>query len=190
VYMHKTVLSAEYMLIHILKRAKDLSRSGVVFPATKPLQYFLQNEIGKDDFISKEEPLQQFALLDDFDIFSAIKMWMGHSDRVLSHLCERLVNRRLFKIEISREQFSETRMAQLRKNVAGKYGLTDEEAAYFVFTDEAINSAYNVHDDNINIRYKDGALQDIALASDQMNINVLSKPVVKYFLCYPKDIKS
>jgi len=189
VYLHKAVLSAEYMLIHILQRAKELSKNNVELPATPALLYFLKNEVSKSDFLDSSYSLQQFSQLDDFDIYSAIKMWAGHSDKVLADLCTRLINRKLFKIEISKERFEQSKIDKLKQSVASKLGLSIDEAGYFVFTDEARNSAYNAGNDHINIVFKDGSIQDIAIASDQMNINVLSNPVVKYFLCYPKEIK-
>jgi HD superfamily phosphohydrolase len=188
VYMHKTVLSAEYMLVNILKRAKELSGRGEVLPGTEPLQFFLKNDVHRHDFLDDDTALRQFALLDDFDIMSAVKMWTGHRDKVLSSLCNRLINRRLLKVEISKEPFSEAKITELKKAVAREYRISEADTDYFVFTGEAVNSAYNADNDNINIYYKDGSIQDIALASDQMNINVLSKPVVKYFLCYPKEM--
>lgn len=188
VYMHKTVLSAEYLLIHILKRAKELSKKGIILPATEPLQYFLQHDVTKDMFINSTRPLDMFARLDDIDIFSAVKMWRSHTDKVLAQLCERLIHRKLLKIEMNKQPFNAAQIELLREKTASVLNLTVEEARYFVFTDEAVNSAYNIHDDNINILFKDGSVVDIAIASDQMNINVLSKPVVKYFLCYPEEI--
>jgi HD superfamily phosphohydrolase len=189
VYLHKAVLSAEYMLIHILHRAKELSKKGVELPATPALSYFLKNEISRKDFTESPLPLQQFSLLDDFDIFSSLKMWAENDDKVLADLCSRLINRKLFKIEISKERFEQSKMDMLKQKVAEHLKLNIDDAAYFVFTDEARNSAYNAGNDHINILFKDGTIKDIALASDQMNINVLSNPVVKYFLCYPKEIK-
>lgn len=190
VYLHKTVLSAEYLLINILKRAKELAAKGIELPASKPLQYFLKNTIDKNTFEQNHEALQQFSLLDDFDLFSAVKMWMNEDDIVLSKLCNMLVNRTLFKIEISNTEISSEKVNMLKIKVANELNISFEEAAYFVFAETAFNSAYNVKDDNINILYKNDTTKDIAIASDQMNINVLSKPVVKYFLCYPKNINA
>jgi uncharacterized protein len=190
VYLHKAVLSAEYMLINILKRAKQLSNSGVNLPATEALQYFLKNNITKDDFHRSEIPLNKFSSLDDYDIFTAIKMWTINDDKILSELSLRLINRRLLKIEIGTQKFTEDKIVRLTKKVAEMFSIKTEDASYFVFTDEAQNRAYNANNDHINILYKDGSVLDIAVASDQMNINVLSNPVVKYFLCYPKELSS
>jgi uncharacterized protein len=189
VYLHKTVLCAEYLLINILKRAKELAAKSVELPASKPLQYFLKNSIDKIAFEQNSEALYQFSLLDDFDLFSAVKMWMNVDDKVLSTLSEMLVNRTLYKIEISNTEFDTAAIDMLKIKVANAYNISFEEAAYFVFAETAFNSAYNAKDDSINILYKDDSTKDIAIASDQMNINVLSKPVVKYFLCYPKNIQ-
>lgn len=190
VYLHKTVLSAEYLLINILKRAKELSVNGVKLPASKALQFFLQNNIDKYTFEQNPEALKQFAQLDDFDMFAAVKMWIQEEDKVLRTLSEMLINRNLYKIEISNAAFSNEKTAMLKIKVANYLNISFEEAGYFVFAETAFNSAYNIKDDNINILYKDDTIKDIAVASDQMNINVLSKPVVKYFLCYPKNINA
>ncbi len=189
VYLHKTVLSAEYLLINILKRAKELAGKGATLPASKPLQYFLKNNIDKTTFEQNSEALHQFSLLDDFDLFSAVKMWMNEDDKVLGTLSEMLVNRTLYKIEMSNAEFDTAGIDMLKIKAANEYNISFEEAAYFVFAETAFNSAYNAKDDSINILYKDDTTKDIAIASDQMNINVLSEPVVKYFLCYPKNIQ-
>jgi HD superfamily phosphohydrolase len=189
VYLHKTVLSAEYLLINILKRAKELAVKGVCISSSKPLQYFLKNTVDKTTFEQNSEALHQFSLLDDFDLFSAVKMWVNEDDKVLSTLSEMLVNRNLYKIEISNAEFSSEKVNMLKIKAANELNISFEEAAYFVFAETAFNSAYNANDNSINILYKDDTTKDIAIASDQMNINVLSNPVVKYFLCYPKNIQ-
>jgi HD superfamily phosphohydrolase len=188
VYLHKTVLSAEYLLINILKRAKELSLKGIKLPASKALQYFLQHTLDKNTFEQNPDALHHFAQLDDFDMFSAVKMWIHEKDNVLRSLCNMLVNRNLYKIEISNTEFESEKVNMLKIKTANHFNISFEEAGYFVFAETAFNSAYNINDDNINILYKDDTIKDIAVASDQMNINVLSKPVIKYFLCYPKNI--
>ncbi|MCD6019057.1 MAG: hypothetical protein K0S53_2178 [Bacteroidetes bacterium] len=187
VYLHKTVLSAEKLLVNILKRAKELSLNGEDLFATPALSLFLKNNFSKKDFINKPELLQQFVLLDDYDIMASVKVWMGHKDPVLSHLCGNLIDRNLYKIELQNKKFSATMENQLLEKVMKKYKLTKKEASYLVFTESVNNSAYNSHF-QIHILQKNGALIDVAKASDQLNIKMLSKKVTKYFICYPKGI--
>jgi len=189
VYLHKTVLVAEQLLVNILKRAKELTERKVRVQASKPLEYFLKNNVTKKLFSESREPLENFALLDDMDVMSAVKAWMNHPDKILSLLCRKLIERRLFKIEMRNEQFSSSKIEWLRKEVKEKYRLQrSEEAEYFVFTSSTSNYAYDPEKSSINILYKDGTLKDVAKASDQLNVSVLSAPVVKYYLCYPKEL--
>lgn len=189
VYLHKTVLSAEKLLVNILKRAKELSLTGIDLFATPALSLFLKNNFSKKDFISKPELLQQFTLLDDYDIMASVKVWANHSDTVLSLLCKNMLDRHLFKIELQNKKFSVDYKAQWQEKVMKKYKLTKKEADYFVFSESVNNSAYNsgVHH-KINILFNNNVLMDVAKASDQLNIKMLSKKVTKYFICYPKGI--
>lgn len=189
VYLHKTVLSAEKLLVNILKRAKELSLSGIDLFATPALSLFLKNNFSKKDFISKSELLQQFTLLDDYDIMASVKVWANHSDAVLSLLCKNMLDRHLFKIELQNKKFSADYKAQWQEKVMKKYKLTKKEADYFVFSESVNNSAYNsgIHH-KINILFNNNVLMDVAKASDQLNIKMLSKKVTKYFICYPKGI--
>ncbi len=186
VYLHKTVLSAEKLLVNILKRAKDLSLQGVELFATPALSLFLRNNFTKKDFIKKPELLAQFILLDDYDIMASVKVWATHQDVVLSTLCQNMLNRKLYKIEIQQKKFSQAYEQSIREKVMRKYKLDKQEVEYFVFSEAVNNSAYNTHS-QIKILQKDGSLIDVAKASDQLNIKMLSKKVVKYFICYPKD---
>lgn len=189
VYLHKTVLSAEKLLVNILKRAKELSLNGEKLFATPALSLFLENNFSKKDFISKPDLLQQFVLLDDYDIMASVKVWMNHKDVVLSLLCKNLINRNLFKIELQNKKFIPSQQNQLLDKVMKKYKITKKEASYFVFTESVNNSAYNSSNKfQINILYKNGDLADVAKASDQLNLKMLSKKVTKYFLCYPKGV--
>jgi HD superfamily phosphohydrolase len=187
VYLHKTVLSAEKLLVNILKRAKELSLNGEDLFATPALSLFLKNNFSKKDFINKPELLQQFVLLDDYDIMASVKVWMTHKDAVLSHLCCNLIDRSLYKIELQNKKFSASEENQLLEKVMKKYKLTKKEASYLVFTESVNNSAYNSHF-QIHILQKNGSLIDVAKASDQLNIKMLSKKVTKYFMCYPKGL--
>jgi hypothetical protein len=185
VYLHKTVTASELMLIKIMQRAKELSTQNVELFASPAFQFFLKNAITKDDFQKNPEVLEQFAQMDDYDILGAVKVWQNHSDKILSFLCKRLINRELFKIELSKEPFSEERIQLEHETVKAKYDLNDEELSYFVYSEKRSNNAYNKKYQKINILMKNGEIIDISQASDNLNISALSQPVAKYCLCYP-----
>ena len=190
VYLHKTVLSAEYMITKVLQRAKQLTfLNQDTPPATPALDFFLKNQINKEDFEKNEQVLHYFSLLDDFDIFTALKLWSDHPDKILSFLSRAIVNRKLFKIELQNEPFETDYLQKVKHSVKKHYQLTDEETDYFCFNDETSNYIYKPGTDRINILFKDGTVKDIAEASDQLNITLLDKPTTKYFLCYPKEVK-
>ena len=188
VYLHKTVLSAEKLLVNVLKRAKELSLAGEDLFATPALSLFLKNNFSKKDFVSKPELLQQFVLLDDYDMMASVKVWMNHKDIVLSTLCKNIIDRNLYKIELQNKNFTPAYKNQIQEKVMKKYQLSKKETEYFVFAESVNNSAYNSSKVQINILYKNGQLIDVAKASDQLNIKMLSKKVTKYFICYPKGI--
>jgi HD superfamily phosphohydrolase len=188
VYLHKTVVSGENMLVNILKRAKELSSQGVELFATPALSVFLKNDYNKKDFITYPGLLETFALLDDYDIFASVKVWMHGPDKILSTLCENLVERKLFKIELRKEKIKPAYKKQLTEQAAKKYRVSKKDASYYVASGVIENSAYKSNIVKINILMNDGKVLDIAEASDQLNINVLSKTVKKYFICYPKNL--
>lgn len=185
VYLHKTVVSAEFMLIHALRRAKQLVKEGNELFASPTLMYFLKNDVRTENFKNDPSVLDKFAALDDYDILGAIKVWQEHPDRVLSMLSTRLVNRDLFKIEISKDPFSPDRIRLEKEMVRNQLDLNDEEIEFFVYTDVLSNNAYNQHKQNINMLMKNGEIIDLSMASDNLNISALANPVEKYFLCYP-----
>lgn len=189
VYLHKTVLSAEKMLTNILRRARELSTQGEELFASPVLHYFLNNTVGKNELLHDPKVLEQFSQLDDFDIYTAIKVWAGAKDAVLSRLCQMLVDRELFGTELENEAFDEEKIEGIITQIAKKYNLSREEASYFLISDSTENHAYHPRSDKINIHYKSGKVLDIATASDQLNITVLHKTVTKYFLCYPKEFR-
>ncbi len=186
VYLHKTVLSAENLLVNILKRAKELAQKKVELFCTPALRTFLYKQYSKKDFKDNPELLDAFALLDDFDIMTSIKVWASHGDKVLSMLCKQLVNRKLFKVEMQNQSFVGTKIRKIKNDIKKLYGLNDTEVNYFVFSGNVANDAYRSDKISINILFKDGTTTDIAKASDQLNIAVLEKTVKKYYLCYPK----
>lgn len=185
VYLHKTVVAAEHMLIHALRRAKELTLQGETLFASPALAFFLQNNVKESDFETNPTVLANFALLDDYDILGAMKIWQFSSDRVLSLLSSGLVNRNLFKIEISKEPYSHDRISLEKEIIKSTYKLNDDELKYFVYTDILSNKAYNQHKQNINLLMKSGEIIDLSKASDNLNISALAQPVEKYFICYP-----
>ena len=188
VYLHKTVLAAEYMAIHLLKRAKYLAMNGGKLFATPALRFFLEHAIKEQDFLDDPHILEKFAQLDDFDIYTSMKVWMDYPDKTLSMLSRALVNRNFFRIELQNDSFSDEKIARIKAAAKKQYSLTDEELPYFVFDESTSNYMYKPGVDKINILFKDGSVKDITEVSDQLNINMLSKPTTKFFLCYPKDL--
>lgn len=188
VYLHKTVLSAENLLIKILCRAKELAERNEKLFSTPFFEKFLYSKIDKSILENDADALECFAQLDDNDIFSSIKVWQNHSDNILSTLCKNLVNRHLYKIEISNNEYPVVSLKALVKQASSDFGITEKEAEYFVFTGAVENKAYTVTNNRINILMKSGELQDVAQASDHYNISTLSETVKKYFLCRPKGL--
>lgn len=186
VYLHKTVLVAENMLVMILKRARELAFTGKQLFTTPALHYFLYKQVSESDFKEGNKALDLFLQLDDSDLFTAIKQWQADSDKVLALLCQSLLNRKLFKIELRNQPFTAAELEAEIKKVQDTLGLTAPEASYFVFTHQVQNNAYKGDSDKINIQFKNGEVKDIADAADNLNISALTMPVTKFFLCYPK----
>ncbi len=184
VYLHKTSLVAEQLLVKILKRAKSLSDNGYNLPASESLSYFLQHHISAQDVTA--DILETFTTLDDYDIVSAMKAWSAHDDFVLSELSKMLLRRDLLKIKLKKNPIPKEKVEEKRASVMKKHNLSMEEATYFVFEGLIENQAYDMKKDTINLITKTGKILDVAKASDQLNIEALSKKVVKYYLCYPK----
>lgn len=183
VYLHKTVLAAEHLLINIVKRARELALAGTELFGTPALLDFLQNDYRPDAFSTDQGLLEKFAALDDFDVMASVKVWSKHSDKVLSILCNGLINRNLYKIEIRKEAFSDIEIQERQHQVASALEIERELAAYFVFARQVENNAYDSEDDKINILFKTGQVLDIAESSDNFNISSLTRPVRKHFLC-------
>jgi len=188
VYLHKTVIAAEQMLIKALARAKELSNRGEKLFASPALEHFLLNRINLETFLLDESHLTWFTRLDDTDIMSAIKSWADHPDLILSKLCGKIIRRELFRTEMSNEPFSESYLEELRERVAEKFGLSAQEVGYFVYDQVVGNSAYDSSTGKICVLDKHGELKDIAEASDLSNIEALTKRVNKYAVTYPKEI--
>ncbi|WP_271405064.1 HD domain-containing protein [Tenacibaculum soleae] len=183
VYLHKTGLVAENILVNVLKRAKELATKGIDLPAGRALKYFLYNPISKDNFTN--DTLKIFSELDDYDVMSAIKEWIHHKDFILSSLSKMIIHRNLLKIEMQDEPFKESYKKTIYKAVLENNTIKKEDLNYFVLSNKIKHQAYNTNKP-IKIYTKKGKLRDIAKASDQLNLKALSKPVVKYYLCYPK----
>ncbi len=186
VYLHKTVLSAESLLVNILKRAKDLAENKVDLFCTPALKTFLYNKYNEKDFKKNPKLLDTFAQLDDYDIMTSIKVWVNHSDNVLSSLCKQLVDRKLFKVELQSQGFKDDKIKSIKKDIKKRFKLEEKEIDYFVLKGIVTNDAYRADKIRINILFKDGSVSDIADASDQLSIDVLAKTVKKHYLCYPK----
>ena len=185
VYLHKTVLSAEFLLMNILKRAKHQAKEDNTLFATEAMKYFLFNDVVAKD-LENDEVLHKFSLLDDYDVFVCIKQWIYSKDKVLAKLSDMLVNRKLLKVRVKNEPFSEEELDFYRKKVKKQMSLSDEELSYFVFQDSMANNAYDPKKDKINVLFKNGQLSDISEASDNFNIQSLSSQVRKHFMFFPE----
>lgn len=186
VYMHKTVVSSEYMLTSILKRAKYLYKKGLDLFASPSLKVFLQHDISFDQFKTDTRMLDHFALIDDSDISTSIKVWQSCDDHILALLCQQIASRQLFKTTISPNAFSNETVQERRIKIQERYGVSAEEVKYFLRSEKLINSAYDEKYKQINILMRDGTIEDLAQASDNLNISALSTPVEKFYLCHAK----
>lgn len=185
VYLHKTVLSAEYLLVNILARARELVTDGVDLFATPSLQLFLKENFTQEGFNQRPELIESFALLDDFDIFSAIKVWSAHSDFVLRQLSGQLVNRRLFKIVMQEGPFCDAIVEKARKEAVEK-GIPADVVRYFVFTGDVENRAYDPSFSSIRLLDRNRVTRDVTEASGRLGLQYLSESTKKFFLCSMK----
>jgi uncharacterized protein len=182
VYLHKTVISAELMLVKIIQRAKELIAAGKkTEAATEAFNFFLQHASGSP---RTKEHLDIFCSLDDFDVMTTIKNWIHHPDLVLSTLCRGLVNRKLYKVKLQAEPFDPSFVNEKKSETTFQYGISPGEAGYFVFTGEAINTTYNPMDERINILFKDGSVKDISEVDNALIHRHLSSPVKKQYICF------
>ncbi|WP_316827570.1 HD domain-containing protein [Pedobacter miscanthi] len=188
VYLHKTVISGEMILVKLLERAKELSAAGADLFASPSLNHFLKNDINEGNFFAQHENLEHFTNLDDQDIYAAVKVWTKHPDKILSTLCKMLTSRNLYKVEMGNEKVGDDRLNFLQDAAINLLEIKPEEARYFVFTDSIQNRAYNAGVGNIKILKKNNDIVDIAKASDLSNLESLQKTVEKYILCYPRGI--
>lgn len=187
VYLHKTAISAEQMLILILRRAKTLITQGETVTSTPGLAVFLQNDPTIDDFKNRDL-LKTFTQIDDYDVWGGIKLWAHHNDKVLSILSRSFLDRRLFKIDLVNEAFSTKQIEQVKNNISTSFDVSSEESEFLYTTGSISNEAYISQGRVINILTKKGEILDVAQASDLPNIKAISKIVRKYYLCQPKNV--
>ena len=184
VYLHKTVIAAEQLLIEILHRARELSLNNIILPGSPSLLFFLRNSIAASSLTSSAV-LHKFTGLDDTDVMSAIKQWQYCEDKVLSLLCKMLTERKLPKIVLSAEPFDGTTFENVRNETAAR-GMEWEIIPYFVKTGEVENRGYDRNEEDIKILSKEGGVRDIYLVSDMLSARAFSQITKKYFLCTPK----
>lgn len=183
VYLHKTSVVAEQILIRLLNRAKELVKQGQELTMSTALAFFVKNKISKDNF--SQEVLEMFARLDDTDIISAMKEWQFHPDVVLSKLSKMLLNRDLLKIKVRLNDFEEQKIKRLQKLSVAK-GVGEKDMKYFVFTGVMTNRAYNPGKEIIKILTKNGRVVDLTKTSEAINLEPLSQVTERYYICYPK----
>ncbi len=181
VYLHKTVVSAEKMLVRILERVRELISRGVSVSGCSPVLDFFLNQ---ESDISQENNLDKFCLLDDIDVMGSVKNWMFHPDIVLSRLSRQLIDRQLLKVKFQATPFEQAFVEEKKAEAAEKLGITKEEARYFVFTGDAVNTTYNPKDEKINILFKDGSIKDIAHVDNALIHQTLASTVKKFYICY------
>ncbi len=187
VYLHKTTVAFEKMLVNTLRRAKLLAHQGKELFASPALRYFLYNDLDAAFFeVHQEEALRNYGLLDDSDIWCALKDWMSSDDQILSLLATNLINRHIFRVEIHEEPVTQERIDEVLKILMAYYGISREEASYLISVDIIEKDMYDVNDDRIDILYRDGTIRDIADASEILNVALLSKKIRKYYLCYQR----
>ncbi|MBE6281851.1 MAG: HD domain-containing protein [Bacteroides sp.] len=184
VYLHKTSVACEKMLISTLLRAKELASQGMELFASPALRFFLYNRITKEDFYNNPLCLENFIQLDDNDIWTALKVWSNHEDKVLSTLSKGLINRNLFKVEIASTPLSKSQKDKLADQIADHLQIPRKDASYFLSTSTIENNMYKKEDDSIEILFGDGSTKNIADASDMLNISLLSRKVKKHYACY------
>ena len=187
VYLHRTCVAYEKVLVNMLTRAKDLIKSGQDVFASPALHYFLYNDVDKAWFDTHPEALANYEELDDSDIWCAMKAWKHHDDKILSTLATDMLDRHIFKVEVSEEPIEEGKIAEIADAIAAKMIITPEEAQHYLMSINTIQKdMYSVDDDSISILYKNGEIRDISKASELLNVQLLSKKIRKYYLCYQR----
>ncbi|MHC2991050.1 phosphohydrolase [Pontibacter sp. HJ8] len=188
VYLHKTVISAENMVLRTVQRARELVQQGVELPASPCLKFFLSSNLTLEDFQSDSSILERFVSLDDHDIWSGIKLWASHPDPILSYLSGSILSRKLFKVIISSKPIDEDMMLGISELVQERFKVSEEEVRYLMISGQISNNAYQSEGESIDMLTKTGYVVNIADASDLPNIQALSMKVEKYYVCYPKEV--
>ncbi len=187
VYLHRTCVAYEKVLVNMLTRAKDLLRQGEEVFASPALHYFLANDIDAEWFATHDETLTFYGELDDSDIWSAMKAWKHHPDKILSTLATDMLDRHIFKVEVTEEPVEEAHLETIAKEISAHMEISIEEARHYMMSINTISKdMYNVDDDSISILYKSGEIRDISEASELLNVQLLSKKIRKYYLCYQR----
>lgn len=187
VYLHKTTVSAEKMLINLIQRAKKLAQAGRLFHVTEEMAYFMNHEVSLEDFKNDSSLLKKFLELDDFDIWGAIKLWKNDGDYILKNISQMLLTRRLFKINLANAPFSNLEIDQFRSKALKKLQIPEEDLGYFFSTGTISNYGY-LEKDRISILTKKGEVIDVASAADLPNIKIMSKMVEKHYVCLAKSL--
>lgn len=186
VYLHKTAVACEAMLINVLRRAKQLTRQGRRLFATPALTYFLENDVDQERFRQDAEALHHYCALDDNDIWSSVKVWMNDEDRVLALLSANLVERNIFRVKVYDEPIPEEKINTVRQEIQTRLNLSDDECHYLLSANTVRKNMYSMNDDHISIKYKDGTCKDISEASELFDIARISKKNSKYYLCFQR----
>ena len=187
VYLHRTCVAYEKVLVNMLTRAKDLVQNGQEVFASPALHYFLENNVDKDWFINHPEALMNYEELDDSDIWSAMKAWRHHHDKMLATLATDMLDRHIFKVEVSEEPFEDAHIETIAKEISARMEISIEDAKHYMMSINTISKdMYNVEDDSIAILYKNGDIRDISEASELLNVQLLSKKIRKYYLSYQR----
>jgi HD superfamily phosphohydrolase len=187
VYLHRTCVAYEKVLVNMLTRAKDLVRKGQIVFASPALHYFLENDVDNEWFNNHSEALRNYEELDDSDIWSAMKAWRHHEDKILSTLATDMLDRHIFKVEVSEEPFEESYIMEIAQDISNRMDISIEDARHYMMSSNTISKdMYNVDDDSISILYKNGDIRDISEASELLNVQLLSKKIRKYYLSYQR----
>lgn len=188
VYLHKTVISAEHMVLRVVQRARELMQRGQDVPASENLRFFLSSDLTMEDFKRDKSILERFVALDDHDIWGGIKEWATHPDFILSYLAQSILSRKLFKVYLSNKPIEQEMLLGISELVQEKYNVSEEDVKYLMISGKISNNAYDVEGQTINMLTKTGYVVDVAEASDLPNIRGLSHKVEKHFVCYPKEV--
>ena len=186
VYLHKTAVAYEKILVNLLSRAKLLAKKGKDIFAPPHLKYFLYNDVDSTHFYHQREALRNYELLDDNDIWCSIKVWASNEDKILSLLAQDLLNRNIFHVEVREEPISDDEIRQINQSLASEFGISEEDAQFLMSVNTIQKDMYDIEDENISILTKNGEIKDFAEASEILNIASLSKKNRKYYLCYQR----